>query len=70
MKTYWGNGGVVSRIINLGTRWPTLTLKKKPNAHLLEGSVDPRAGLGTAAKTKNPFPTSDRYQTSAVQPIA
>jgi len=21
MKTYWGNGGIAARILNLGTRW-------------------------------------------------
>jgi hypothetical protein len=59
MRTYWGNGGIAPRILNLGTRWkwvvsfmprPHYPRRKSPVIHWIGGWVGPRAGLGAVAK--------------------
>jgi hypothetical protein len=70
MKAYWRSGGIVPRILDLGTRrrWvvsftprPLYSQGKNPGIHWIRGWVDPRAGLDAVVKRKIP---------PVIQPVA
>jgi hypothetical protein len=65
MKAYWGSGGIVPRILDLGSRWrwvisftprPLYPQGKSPGTHWIGGWVAPRAVLGAVVKRKIPSP--------------
>jgi hypothetical protein len=65
MKTYWGNEGIVPRILNLaldGGEWSTSrygrfnSLKRVLGTHWIGGWMGSRAGLDTEVKRKIPRP--------------
>jgi hypothetical protein len=80
MKTYWRNGGLAPRILDLGTRrrWVvTFTPRQHypreadPGTNCIEGWVDNRAVLDTAGKTKIPSPHREsNTRTPIVQHLA
>jgi hypothetical protein len=62
MKTYWGCGGVIPRILDLGTRRECsasrpgrfIPRERAPGTHWIGGWVGPRAVLDTVVKRKIP----------------
>jgi hypothetical protein len=67
MKTYWGSGDIVPRILNLGTKWNCMvsfmpvrftTGDRAPVTHWIGGWVGPRAGLDAVDNRKIPFPSN------------
>jgi hypothetical protein len=60
MKAYWGNGGISSRILDLGTRWRWSASRpgrytpreRVPGTHWIGGWVGPRAILDAVVKRR------------------
>jgi hypothetical protein len=69
MKTYWGSGGIAPRILDLGTRWRSVSVsrpsrftpgERASDTHSTEAWVGSRAGLDTVVKEKVPSCTGTR----------
>jgi hypothetical protein len=78
MKTYWGNGGIAPRILDLGTKWEysasrprCFTPKERAlGTYWIGGWVGPRAVLDTVVKRKIPRPCRESNpRTPIVQPV-
>jgi hypothetical protein len=70
MKTYWGSGGIASRILDLGTRWrwvvsftprPLTPRERAPGTNWIGGWVGPRAVLDAEVKRKITSPRRKCY---------
>jgi hypothetical protein len=80
MKMYWGSGGIVPRLLDLGTGWkwvvsftprPLYPQGKSPGTHWIGGWVGPRAILDTVVKRKILSPhRKSNSRTSIIQPVA
>jgi hypothetical protein len=80
MKAYWGSGGIVPRIIALGTRWrlvvsftlqPLYYQGKNHGIHPIGGWVATRPGLDAVVKRKIPnFCREWNSQSSSPYPSA
>jgi hypothetical protein len=75
MKTYWVNGGIATRILDLGTRWRWVVSftprEGAPSTHWIGGWVSPSAVLNAAVKRKIPRPRRESNpRTPIVQPVA
>jgi hypothetical protein len=65
MEAYWGSGGKVPRILDLGTRceWSAsrpggfTPRERAPSTHWIGGWVGPRAGLDAVVRRKIPSPS-------------
>jgi hypothetical protein len=80
MKAYWGSGGIVPCILDLGTRWRwVVSFTHRPlypqgttrGTHWTGGWVGPRAVLDAVVKRKIPSPRrKSNPRTPIVQPVA
>jgi hypothetical protein len=66
MKEYWGSGGVVLHILDLGTRWEWSV--SRPGRYT-PSWMGPRAGLDTVVKREIPSTCRD-WNPPIIQPIA
>jgi hypothetical protein len=80
MKTYWENGGIAPRIIDLGTRWTEwsasrpghfIPRERARGTHCIGGWVGPRAVLDAVVKRKiTSLRRESNHRTPIVYPVA
>jgi hypothetical protein len=56
IKTYWGSGGVVPCILDLGSRWPLYAQRKSPWYPLGRRLAGPQSRSGRGGEEKNSQP--------------
>jgi hypothetical protein len=78
MKAHWGSGGIVPRILDLGTRWRwviSFTSRslypqgKTPGTHWIGSWVGSTAGMDAVVRRKIPSPYRDSNP-PIIQPVA